>query len=208
MQELRSTDILDKEIKADAVQKADAILKRADFECQQILKSVDSKIENAKLEKKEFYENRLNKVVGDIEASLPLEKQRFEVSFVQKKLVEAINAYLKSLSKEKFFDLVSKDFDFSVNSSFNAYVYGFDLKDAKSFLSKKLGKKLLSCEKTEFCKTVAEDDLGFENNMGIILEADDKALRCRLTLSQVFSCILDKYRIELTNALFANGGAK
>ena len=39
MQELRSTDILDKEIEADARRKAEAILKRADKECEEILRN-------------------------------------------------------------------------------------------------------------------------------------------------------------------------
>ena len=43
MQELRSTDILDKEIEADARRKAEAILKRADKECEEILASVQNK---------------------------------------------------------------------------------------------------------------------------------------------------------------------
>ena len=39
MQELRSTDILDKEIQADARKKAERMLEKADRDCQQLLAS-------------------------------------------------------------------------------------------------------------------------------------------------------------------------
>ena len=41
MQELRSTEILDNEIRAEARRKAENVLKRADEECAQILAGVD-----------------------------------------------------------------------------------------------------------------------------------------------------------------------
>ena len=45
MQELRSTEILDKEIEADARRKAEAILKKADEECVQIMEGVKTKLD-------------------------------------------------------------------------------------------------------------------------------------------------------------------
>ena len=51
MQELRSTDILDKEILSDSRRKAEKILKNSDSECKELLDSLDSEIQKAKLEK-------------------------------------------------------------------------------------------------------------------------------------------------------------
>lgn len=206
MQELRSTDILDKEIKADALRKAESILARAEEECQQILNSVDEKIEAACLEKKEFYAKKVADYERDFQASIPLEKQRFEVNFVQNAVISSINAYLEGLSEEKRLELVTKNFDFSMDKVFNAYVYGFDSAAVEKFLSKKLGKKLASCQKTDFGKIIIEDDIGLENNEGIILEAEDKSVRCRLTLVEVINHILDKNRSELSDCLFSNVG--
>ena len=45
-----------------------------------------------------------------------------------------------------------------------------------------------------------------ENNEGIILEAEDKSVRCRLTLVEVINHILDKNRSELSDCLFSNVG--
>lgn len=214
MQELRSTEILDNEIRMEARRKAEAVLKRADEECAQILAGVDKRIEEAHAEKHAFYEKKLAAFEKDVSASVPLEKQRKSVSFVQTELVKAVNKYLAALDEEKRLQLVFNSCDVSVFSGreFNAFVYGFDLDNAKKKLEAFSEIKLLSCTKTEFGRIIIEDDIGLEKNEGIILESPDKSLRVRLTLSQVFARIMDKYRAELTAALFdgdkAFGGAQ
>ena len=201
MQELRSTEILDKEIRSEARRKAEAVLTRADEECKRILDGVDNKIEAARQEKQVFYDKKFAAFVKDIEASSPLEKQRFEVSYVQTQLMKAVNEYLAALSQEKRIELVLNYCKIPENE-FKAFVYGFDTELVTKILGAKTQIKLLSVEKTEFGKIVLEDDIGLEKNEGIILETKDKAVRCRLSLTEVFTRILDKYRKELTTALF------
>ena len=48
MEELRSTEILDREIQADARKKAENILKKAEKSCEDILNSVEKTILEAK----------------------------------------------------------------------------------------------------------------------------------------------------------------
>lgn len=204
MQELRSTEILDNEIQEDARKKAEKILKKADAECQQLLDSVGADVEKAKAEKQAFFDKKIEALAKDQDASLPLEKQRFEVSFIQNAICNNINDYLTSLSEEKRIELVMQQFNEDIlnTKKINAFVYGFDKEKVEKILSKKLGKNLLSCEKTIFGKQVIEDDCGLELKEGIILEAEDLSFRCRLTISEVISKILDKNRIELANTLF------
>lgn len=217
MQELRSTEILDKEIEADARRKAEAILKKADEECAQIMDGVKTKLDFSKSEKETFYKGKLAAVEKDIAAAIPLEKQRFTVSFVQQRLIAAINKYLEGLSQDKKLELVTKNFDFSScnEKTLDAYVYGFDKNQVKDFLEKKLSAqksaKLASCNQTEFGKIVVEDEIGLEKTEGIILESTDKTFRARMTMTEVISSLLDKYRAELSKALLdtANiGGAE
>ena len=204
MQELRSTDILDKEIEADAKRKAEAILKRADKECEEILASVQNKIDVARQEKEEFYSKKLEAFEKDLTASGPLEKQRFQVSFIQEEVIAAINKYLSALKEEDRLALVTERFDFDIckDKKINAYVYGFDFDTTQKILKEKLGSALISCSKTDFGKIMIEEELGLENNQGIILEAEDKSMRARLTLVQVLGGILDNYRQELSDSLF------
>ena len=55
MQELRSTDILDKEIQADARKKAERMLAKADSDCAKLLASVDTDIEKTGAEKRRIF---------------------------------------------------------------------------------------------------------------------------------------------------------
>lgn len=214
MQELRSTEILDNEIRQEARRKAEKVLKRADEECTQILAGVDKRIEEACAEKHEFYAKKLAAFEKDIAASVPLEKQRMSVSFVQTELVKAVNKYLEALGQEKRLKLVL-DYcnpQFNADLEFNAFVYGFDLDSVKKMLLSVFGVKPVSCNKTEFGKIIREDDIGLEIKEGIILETQDKSIRYRLTLAEVFNRVMDKYRAQLADALFdgakALGGAQ
>lgn len=202
MQELRSTDILDKEIQSDARKKAEKILRKADSDCENLLASVDENIQKAKAEKESFYANKLADFEKDQKAFFPLEKKRFEVSFVNDQILKNIDAYIGKLSAEKKLGLVCKNYDFKSDKKVNAFVYGFDIGDAKKFLESKLGKKLLSCRQTQFGKIIIEDDCGLKTPEGIILEAEDKSFRVSLTMSEILSHILDENREELFDTLF------
>ena len=83
MEELRSTQILDKEIQADARKKAEKVVKNAKAECEKILASVSERIENAKKEKLEKYEEKFNAFEKDQKASVPLEEEPGKISKIQ-----------------------------------------------------------------------------------------------------------------------------
>lgn len=202
MQELRSTDILDKEILTDARKKAEKILKKADADSAELLAKVETDIAKAKADKEEFFSRKLMAYEKDQQNLIPLEKQRFEVSFIQKSVAEQMNAYLQSLSEEKRLEIVTGKFDFNTERKFTAFVYGFDLANTKKFLTKKLGKNLIDCKETVFRKIVIEDDCGLSVPQGIILESEEKDFRARLTLSEVCGNLMNVNRNELANALF------
>ena len=208
MEELRSTEILDKEIQADARQKVETILKSAEEECKKLKEGVAERVENAKNDKKAYFDKKLKAAERDMDAALPLEKSRFKVSFIESQIMQSVNEYLKALPVEKHIELllsgIDEESELIADKKLNAFVYGLELKTVKAALSKKIGSNLLSCEKTEFCKYVLEDEIGLENNEGIILETEDKTFRCRLTLVQIFSRLFDKYRAEFASALFEN----
>ena len=204
MQELRSTDILDKEIQADARKKAGRMLEKADRDCENLLASIETDLQKAADEKKAFFDNKLNAFETDRKAVVPLEKERFKVSFIQNAVIQNINKYLEGLSEEKRLELVTRNYSFKQNEglNLNALVYGFSVEGAKKFLSAKLGKNLLSCKETKFGASLLEDDLGLAKPQGIILESEDKNFRCRLTLSEVIEKLLDTNRSELSDTLF------
>ena len=209
MEELRSTEILDREIQSDARKKAENILKKADKSCEEILGSVEKTIEDARKAKEEFYNKKLDSFKKNQDSSVPLEKQRIEVSFVQKSIIKNINRYLEELGEDKRLELVFNQLEnkkaLLQDKKLNAWVYGFDFDKTKKKLSGQLGKNLLKCEKTEFGRVSVEEEI-IEKNEGVILESEDKSLKLRLTLSELVSTLFENHRQELCDALFGQGG--
>lgn len=202
MQELRSTEILDKEIQSDARKKAERILQGAKESALQIEASLDSDVEKAKADKEDFYKRKLNSYVQDLNASLPLEKERFRVDFINKAILQNINLYLKKLSEKEKMGLCFKSFDCNLQKKVKVYVYGFDLKSAKSFISGKLKDFAGEIEETKYGKIVPEDEYALEEAKGFILEAEDKSFRVRLTLAQIVKNLLEEKNQELAAVLF------
>lgn len=204
MEELRSAEILDKEIQDDARKKAEKILRNADSQCDQIMAQVESRLEEAKKEKEIYFNQKAEQVKKDLDSNMPLEKSRFLVSYISSSIAKGINEYLKTLSSEKRFELaVSLLNQFSnlvSNRTFDAAVYGFDPAYVKSTLSSKV--KINSCSSVEFAKSGSEAVDGIEIHEGVILLSEDKSVKIRLTLEEVITELIDKYRKELAVTLF------
>ena len=204
MEELRSAEILDKEIQDDARKKAEKILRNADSQCDQIMAQVESRLEEAKKEKEIYFNQKADQVKKDLDSSMPLEKSRFLVSYISSTIAKGINEYLKTLSSEKRFELaVSLLNQFSnlvSDRTFDAAVYGFDPAYVKSTLSSKV--KINSCSSVDFAKSGSEAVDGIEIHEGVILLSEDKSVKIRLTLEEVITELIDKYRKELAVTLF------
>lgn len=204
MEELRSTEILDKEIKADARKKAEKILAKADADCKNMLENVDARIENAKKEYLAKTEEKLRFFEKDLAASLPLEKNRFLVSFIQSSINKATDAFLQSLSVEEKLELIMRQIQKYENclksKKLVVSYYGFEEKLLKKAFENKY--TIVSFNKTDFNKLIIESDCGITTKLGIILEADDKSVRVRTTLSEIICQLQDEYRTELCKTLF------
>ena len=206
MEELRSTEILDKEIEADARKKAEKILARAEEECRAILDGVASRVEEASKKKDAYYSEKLSQFEKSIEEALPLEKGRFLISFYSDSVSSAFNEYLENLGEEKRLSLVEKKFEnisqVILEKKINAYVFGFELSSAKKMLEKSLSKNLLKVEEVSFEKSGEEAEAGNNFHEGIILVSEDGFVKIRLTIDQIVREIKDKYSEELALKLF------
>lgn len=204
MEELRSTEILDREIQAEARKKAEKIIRSAEAEAKSIEDNVSERLAEAKAEKQERNAQKLESFRKDLEAALPLEKERFLVSYIQSSIDRGMDEYFSSLSDEEILSLFEQTlsgFDEKIkNQSFRAFVYGLDIDTAKNALQKKIA--LSSAEKTEFNKILPEKSFGIKNPKGIILETEDRKIRLRLTLSEIVSQLEEDFRQELYAELF------
>lgn len=206
MEELRSTEILDKEIEADARKKAEKILANADAECQKLLDAVDVRVKEAADAKKAFYEQKLAAFSANLDAAVPLEKERFLADFYARSVADALNAYLASLGAEKRLRLVLAKLEQAKaafgSKNIRAAVYGFDVSAAKTALGALLGASLVSCDAITFETSGEEAALLNDVHEGIILESEDRSVRSRLTTDQLVSELKDRYSAELATTLF------
>lgn len=196
MEELRSTEILDKEIQDDARRKSDRILKNAQMECDKVLEDMERRIEESRKEQSAYYAKKISDYKKDAEASVPLEKERFLVDFQNDAVNNAMKQYLDSLSGEKRLKIIETMITRFKNSligkKVNVTVSGFDKTDMKNLIEKILGKgSVLTCSTVE--------NKGFT---GCIIQSDDLTIKCRVTLEEKIAEIVDVYRNELATALF------
>ncbi len=205
MEELRSTEVLDKEIETDARKKAERILAKADSDGKALVADVARRVETLKEEKTAEYQKKTESYQADRDAVVPLEKERFLVSFIESAIVKAIDSYLDALGEEKRIALAVRRWNaykaVIASQKVNALVFGFDAARAEAAL-KKAGVPLVSCTSVAYEKSGDEGIDGLTFKEGIILETEDTMIRCRLTLSQIVGELETEHRAELAKALF------
>lgn len=208
MEELRSTEILEKEIQAESKKEAEKILAAAKREAERILSETGSRLESARAERESFYAGKVSKREKVLRASVPLECQRFLVSFVSQSVDFALNDYFKTLSQKERLDISVKPIlenrEFFSGKKFFAKVYGFDVDAARSVLEREIGSELLSCEKIDFALSGEDARNGIEFREGVILESEDKGVKCRLTLAEAVGELKDKHYGDLAEKLFGD----
>ena len=199
MEELRSTEILDKEIQEDARRKANRILNNGVLECEKILEDVNNRFErDANLIRSE-YEKKINDYKINKEASIPLEQQRFLVDFENNSIDLAINQFLEKLSDNENLEIIKKmieKYAFAFNEKkVNVEFYGF----SKDEITKVVN-SVLSTEKILSVKEV-EDKMS-KDFRGCIITSEDLKTKCRATLEEKIAEIKEQYTEDLALALF------
>ncbi|MDR1128382.1 MAG: ATPase [Treponema sp.] len=109
MEELQSTEVLDREILEDARRKAQRILKTADEEAAASEKVWEKKTGKAMAELKQRFDERLETGRAEIMARLPLDRRRLALERIDRLLREAAASYLKGLGREKLLGILARD---------------------------------------------------------------------------------------------------
>ncbi|MDR0720541.1 MAG: ATPase [Treponema sp.] len=110
MEELRSTEALDREILEDARKKAFKILKSADETLESQTKRWNKKTAKALLDSQKSYAARLEKVKEEIFARLPLDKRRLRSKTAEKSLTQAMEVFLHGLNREQLLAVLDREF--------------------------------------------------------------------------------------------------
>ena len=109
MEELRSTEVLDREILEDARKKAARFLKNADqlgkAAAAEWAKKLDTDL--AALERK--HRERIENLVRETNARYPLDTRRMRAERAERKLREAMDAFIRSLPHSRLIELLVRE---------------------------------------------------------------------------------------------------
>lgn len=106
MEELQSTEVLDREILEDARKKARRILKTAEETLETQDAAWEEKLARSAAELREKYEGRIAAAREEILARLPLDKRRARSERIESLLQSAVGEYLGSLERERVLSLL------------------------------------------------------------------------------------------------------
>ena len=108
MEELKTTDALDREILEDARKKAYKILKTADDTIAAQNKNWEKKIIDAVEGIRNVYAGRIKKAEGEILARLPLDRRRLRSECAEAFLQKASDDFLRDLTREELLSILEK----------------------------------------------------------------------------------------------------
>ncbi|MDR1949503.1 MAG: ATPase [Spirochaetaceae bacterium] len=106
MEELLSTEVLDKEILEDARRKAQRILKTADEAAASAAASWEKKTKAVIARAKKRYAEKLERSREEIMARFPLDKRRCRLAQIETFLLTAVEAYIAGLGRDKILKLL------------------------------------------------------------------------------------------------------
>ena len=150
MEELLTTEVLDREILEDARKKAFKILKSADDGIQSLSRRWERKTRSAVDEIRRNYEKRTQDERDEITAKSPLDKRRLRLEISEKFLVNAMDQCLQNTKREDILLILERelrgrlasctDVDFTIEKSEVSF-QNMNEKEARAILDKTMPAK-------------------------------------------------------------------
>ncbi|GHV90004.1 hypothetical protein AGMMS50268_05070 [Spirochaetia bacterium] len=198
MEELQSTEVLDREILEDARKKAYRILKTADDTVKTNAAAWDKKARDAAAELKQRYAERSKRVAEEIMARLPLDKQRAESEKIEGLIGSAVDNWYAGLGRDRVLSILEGELrkrlevcpEFNA-ANFRVVFHNLDQKEGEGLL-----KKVLPQGKWDSEAAPAD---GANKYPEIII--DSKTVKITASIQMVTGSLLGDYRSELTEAL-------
>ncbi|MDR0708480.1 MAG: V-type ATP synthase subunit E [Spirochaetaceae bacterium] len=207
MEELQSTEVLDREILEDARRKAQRILKAVDEDAAASDKRWEKKTQKALAELNRRFEERLEMGRAEIMAHLPLDRRRLALERIDRLLREAAASYLKGLDREKLLGILARELrersaELEDGETGDSAQGRPELKVIYRFLSREEAEGLLKGAFPDGGFRVEEGDAAYlraGNFPGIV--ADSGTVRVSVSADAAVETLLSEKRGELAAAL-------
>lgn len=195
MEEIASTDALEKEILEDARRKGEKILRDGEAEAARIRSESHERSEGSLATLAEDFKSRTERYRNENLARLPLEKGRLKATYIDRLLRSAIDRYLSSLSGDRIAalvsDLLARAGDLVGESEIRVRFRGLEEAEARKLVSASLPRSKPS-------SFMADESLVAT---GLVVASADDMLKVRATIDLVGEKLLDEHRGELARAL-------
>jgi vacuolar-type H+-ATPase subunit E/Vma4 len=195
MEEIASTDALEKEILEDARKKGEKILRDGEAEAARIRSEFEGRSASALAALAEDFRSRTERYEGENLARLPLERGRLKATYIDRLLGAAMEYYLAALPADKVAGLVggllARAAGLVGDSRVTVGYKGMDEAAARSLVSANLPEaRVLSSAKDEGLPAA-----------GILVVSEGGRLSVRATMDLVGERLLDEHRGELARTL-------
>lgn len=178
MEEVRTSESLEKEILDDARKKAERILKGSEKQAAEVKAEWDRKIEKELSLLNEEYQRRMRTSEREVKASLPLEKKRRKLRYLDERFEEFLAVFGGTLKEKELETLLAgrlaKAAPHLRNKSLKIRYAGISEETASRIIEEGLGSPLAEKEPSK----------GF---VGLLLESEDGGIRYRLTLEEILN---------------------
>jgi vacuolar-type H+-ATPase subunit E/Vma4 len=234
LEELQSTEVLDREILEDARRKAFRVLKTADDTVKNNINAWEKKTSQAVEDLKHRFQERRGRASGEIMARLPLDKRRAESEKIDRLVQNALDLWYAAQSRERIIALLEDElrrrmedcpeFGSAVGMVDAAAFEGKNIKARVYKLSREEGEALIAKILPKGSWEMAEADLSAGGAAGASstgagaairasgvlsgsypeLVLDSPAVRITSSINLLASDLLADYRSELTSALIGD----
>ncbi|MDR0642970.1 MAG: hypothetical protein LBG07_10980 [Treponema sp.] len=221
MEEIQSTDILDREILEDARRKAFRIIKTADDTVKTNTLAWEKKTAQAVEDLKTRFEDRRKKSSEEIMARLPLDKRRAESEKIEALVAQALDAWYGAQKRERILRFLEDELRLRLEDcpefgtpqrGVKAMFYKIETEEGEALLARVLPKG--SWETVDYNFSVEGAASASSSGAGAAIRAsgvlsgkypelvlDSPGLRITASINMLVFSLLADYRAELTAAL-------
>jgi len=204
MEELQSTDILDREILEDARKKAHRILKAADDTIKTKSAEWDNKLKTTLDDLEGKYAKNSKSTAEEIMAVLPIDKQRARARKIEELLNSAVESWYIRLNRQRVLKFLQTELSkrlascggFSASTGITAHIHKIEKAEAETILKAILPGKACTIETTQ--STTAYPSIILENN----------EVRIYASVGKAVDFILGEKREELIAALLGENALR
>ncbi len=203
MEVLKTSEELERQILEDARKKAGRVIEAADKECAQIRAEWEAKLreETARLEA--AHKAAVDALGRELDASIPLDRMRERLTFMEKTLVDSVREVFKSLTQKEtrafFVFLIRRISGIFSGKHVLVRVEGMAEAEVRKLLTDTVPS--ISIESLEPL-TGAGGALLPSDGRGLILETTDRKIHYRGTFNEIARIIMEERRDEFVKSLF------